>query len=561
MIQQTPTRTTSNLSNFDSELEQEIPYPFSDNEDSTEDLRTSVVDQPTLADGQAESDEDLDISHPAEGLNTLKVEKVLHNGFLMKKGEKRKTWKKRWFVLRATILAYYKNEKEYELLKIIPLADVHTIAEVRDLKKRKNVFGVVTRQRTYYVMCDSKEQMDEWLSKLKEAHRGVQRLLRKESNSSSRSSHALNVNITPASPLRPSPLSAPPLSNPGPSLYSSSSGSNNALNITADGQFGGMASHKFEARVRFLEGDDVRPPTEEKKSEPPLVKAPSIPGGLQTLSDPVTSTQPKATDEDVSDSQSQVSNLSSAFTMESMLTVLSTPSMIQGVSNPPIPATPVTAAPAAAVTAPTVNTISLPSSSVEPTTTDENSYGSPSADDNRGSTSQRPSQASIRPLTGILVNRNPASATTSSPLAQSATSYKGTRRGENVLSSSDEDDDGGNESDGTINDDKVVCEGYLFKQGTKYKQSWKKRWIVVRNGRITCYKNNSEYVVKRMVPLRNVLDVHEIDPQGRHQYCFKVVLSKRTMILAADSEEDLYRWVSSLRNLHKVVLRRERNEE
>lgn len=36
---------------------------------------------------------------------------ALKSGYLMKKGEKRKTWKKRWFVLRGGQLAMYKTDK------------------------------------------------------------------------------------------------------------------------------------------------------------------------------------------------------------------------------------------------------------------------------------------------------------------------------------------------------------------------------------------------------------------------------------------------------------------
>ncbi|KAJ3214723.1 hypothetical protein HDU67_001314 [Dinochytrium kinnereticum] len=539
-----------------------IPYPFSDNEDSADDVRLSSYGQggesdareasPDTATGHDvnESDEDMDMNHPSEGLNTLKVEKVLHSGYLMKKGEKRKTWKKRWFVLRATIFAYYKNEKEYELLKIIPLAEVHTIAEVKDLKKRKNVFGVVTRQRTYYIMSDNKEQMDEWLVKLKEAHREVQRLLKKDHTPSQRSSNALNLALPSGSPARAGPMSAPPMM-----IGTSLSFSNGALSFDPN-LSGGLGSPKLEPRVRFIDSDIVEPSTSRQNSvqftgdAPPDAAGPQEGGNASTLlpsleptmSSPLESTltsgEPALPAPDVSDTQSQASNLSSAFTVESMLTVISTPSIIQAAQAfqtpiTPLPTTP--SAPVASDSAPPPLSVADQAGPSYASQSNENLAGV-------GPTMQRPSQSSIvssRPITGILVNRNP-SINPSSPLAQSASSQRPSYRREAVLSSSDEEDDGGNESDGTINDNKVVCEGYLYKQGTKYKQ---------------------EYVVKRLVPLRNVLDVHEVDPQGRHQHCFKVVLSKRTMILSADSDDELNRWISTLRNVHRAVMRREAQED
>jgi len=36
---------------------------------------------------------------------------ALKSGYLMKKGERRKAWKKRWFVLRGGQLAMYKSDK------------------------------------------------------------------------------------------------------------------------------------------------------------------------------------------------------------------------------------------------------------------------------------------------------------------------------------------------------------------------------------------------------------------------------------------------------------------
>ncbi|KAJ3131303.1 hypothetical protein HK101_004743 [Irineochytrium annulatum] len=72
------------------------------------------------------------------------------------------------------------------------------------------------------------------------------------------------------------------------------------------------------------------------------------------------------------------------------------------------------------------------------------------------------------------------------------------------------------------------------------------------------FLGEQEYVVKRMIPMRNVVDVLEIDPQGaRHPHCFRVVLSKRAMILSAESAEDVVKWVGYLKGVHKLALRRD----
>lgn len=79
------------------------------------------------------------------------------------------TWKKRWFVLRPTRLSYYKNEKEYELLAIIQLQDITSIAHIPSTS-RPLVFGLVTRSRTFYLQAPNEGLLQHWLNTLKETH-------------------------------------------------------------------------------------------------------------------------------------------------------------------------------------------------------------------------------------------------------------------------------------------------------------------------------------------------------------------------------------------------------
>ncbi|KAI8928641.1 hypothetical protein BC831DRAFT_509850 [Entophlyctis helioformis] len=99
-------------------------------------------------------------------------ETSLLSGYLLKKGEQRRTWKKRWFVLRPTLVAYYKNDREYEILNIIDLALVTTVAPV-ELKKRPFVFGLVTRKRTFYMAAPSLFDMHLWIRSIRAVHRDV----------------------------------------------------------------------------------------------------------------------------------------------------------------------------------------------------------------------------------------------------------------------------------------------------------------------------------------------------------------------------------------------------
>lgn len=77
------------------------------------------------------------------------------------------SWKKRFFILRGSQLSYYEDEREYELLCIIPLCDVNAVAEVRTAK-RQNVFGLVTAERTFYLQAENREEMTSWISVLKQ---------------------------------------------------------------------------------------------------------------------------------------------------------------------------------------------------------------------------------------------------------------------------------------------------------------------------------------------------------------------------------------------------------
>nr|CDI51098.1 related to tandem ph domain-containing protein-2 (tapp2) [Melanopsichium pennsylvanicum 4] len=119
----------------------------------------------------ADADEDDEEAEHLDGHqahHNMITESIVKSGYLDKKGEKRKTWKKRWFVLRSSKLAYYKNDKEYQLLRFIDVGDIKTVASV-ELKKSVNTFGIVTPKRTFYVRASSRHEMDSWIDKLNQA--------------------------------------------------------------------------------------------------------------------------------------------------------------------------------------------------------------------------------------------------------------------------------------------------------------------------------------------------------------------------------------------------------
>ncbi|KAK9694358.1 hypothetical protein K7432_013455 [Basidiobolus ranarum] len=88
---------------------------------------------------------------------------LFKSGYLLKRSTKRKIWRKRWLVLRGTSLACYKDNKEYELERIIDLSEAKQILEVT-WKTRKNVFGIIVDKKKYYLQAESRTQLDEWLN-------------------------------------------------------------------------------------------------------------------------------------------------------------------------------------------------------------------------------------------------------------------------------------------------------------------------------------------------------------------------------------------------------------
>ncbi|KAF5382022.1 hypothetical protein D9615_004432 [Tricholomella constricta] len=132
----------------------------------------------SIAERRSGSGEDSDEEEEEEGgwksadirgrLRDSVDESVIKSGYLWKKGERRKTWKKRWFVLRPAHLAYYKNSAEYQLLRLLELSDVHSCTQVA-LKRHENTFGLVSPVRTFYLQAKTPGEVQEWVRAIEEA--------------------------------------------------------------------------------------------------------------------------------------------------------------------------------------------------------------------------------------------------------------------------------------------------------------------------------------------------------------------------------------------------------
>ena len=110
-------------------------------------------------------------------------------------------------MLRPAHLAYYKTSAEYELLRLLDLAEVHSCTQV-NLKKHEYTFGLVSPVRTFYLQAKSQVEVQEWVTALEEARQTLMA-------TSTQNSIASPIPISNAGKrCGPPPASSPPGSHP-----------------------------------------------------------------------------------------------------------------------------------------------------------------------------------------------------------------------------------------------------------------------------------------------------------------------------------------------------------
>jgi len=92
-------------------------------------------------------------------------------GFMVKEGGSIKTWKKRYFHLKNSELAYYKDKGAEELGRIA-LVNTNGI-QVSDKRKKPNCFEILTPSRVYAFSCDTEQEKKEWVEALLKAKEAV----------------------------------------------------------------------------------------------------------------------------------------------------------------------------------------------------------------------------------------------------------------------------------------------------------------------------------------------------------------------------------------------------
>ncbi|KAF8525958.1 pleckstrin-like protein [Hysterangium stoloniferum] len=136
----------------------------------------SIAERVVASGDESDEDEDEDDWRKADKNKEnqgKEEETIVKSGYLWKKGSRRKTWKKRWFVLRSPHLAYYKTSAEYQLLRLLDLNEIHSVTPVT-LKKHTNTFGLVLPTRTLYLQAESQSDVASWVRMLNEVRERLQ---------------------------------------------------------------------------------------------------------------------------------------------------------------------------------------------------------------------------------------------------------------------------------------------------------------------------------------------------------------------------------------------------
>ncbi|KAF9988536.1 hypothetical protein BGZ75_009199 [Mortierella antarctica] len=110
-----------------------------------------------------------EMNAPASGIVTGEQleSKVVRQGYLLKFGNKYKTWRKKWFVLRGDKLTYYKNMKEYQPHGIIPLTTIIDCLQTDPVSKSKQYcLRIVTAKRSFVCCAPDEDTLLQWLDVL-----------------------------------------------------------------------------------------------------------------------------------------------------------------------------------------------------------------------------------------------------------------------------------------------------------------------------------------------------------------------------------------------------------
>ncbi|KAF9141825.1 hypothetical protein BG015_001158 [Linnemannia schmuckeri] len=457
--------------------------------------------------------------------DALQEGQVIKAGYLMKKGERIKIWKKRWFVLRTSKFAYYKDDKEYELLRILDVRDVHRAAEV-PVKHKSAVFVILTPRRTFTVQAKSVEEMQEWLQAISQAK--VQSdFMASTSDLESFAGSTLQLDLGLSSPATPTTSQQLPLTP-----------------AQTPPQQSVAAQHKAMARQTISDVILAR-------RQPP-------------------NTQLSLADQELHDKREASSTRNKGKNVVRPLSVAIAAGASGGVGSTPHTDISILDRPAPRRAG--SRRTAGEGLSLITTGTQAIQIAAPSSPLMEHVHSHDPALGSFssgQSYTGAGGAVLPAGTMTpSSPGYNSGgeffwnTGYDpGFSSGDEECADEEEDPSavveagrvaseanapGSGIVTGEQLESKVARSGNLLKLGNKYK-TWRKRWFVLRGDKLTYYKNHKEYQPHGIIPLSTIIDCLQTDPVSKSkQYCLRIVTAKRSFVCCAPDEDTLLQWLDAL---------------
>ncbi|XP_053742566.1 switch-associated protein 70b [Synchiropus splendidus] len=108
----------------------------------------------------------MDLQTLSMGINEVYQElimDVLKQGYMMKKGHKRKNWTERWFVLKPNLIYYYISEDLTEKKGDIVLDGNYTVESLADKEGKKCLFMIKSPQKSFEISASDKKKKHEWM--------------------------------------------------------------------------------------------------------------------------------------------------------------------------------------------------------------------------------------------------------------------------------------------------------------------------------------------------------------------------------------------------------------
>ncbi|XP_051919603.1 switch-associated protein 70 [Hippocampus zosterae] len=88
---------------------------------------------------------------------------VIKQGYMMKKGHKRKNWTERWFVLRPTSMSYYRCEDLVDIKGHITLEQNCSVESLPDRETKKCLFIIKCPNKSFEISASDKKKKLEWI--------------------------------------------------------------------------------------------------------------------------------------------------------------------------------------------------------------------------------------------------------------------------------------------------------------------------------------------------------------------------------------------------------------